>query len=131
MKQGGAWGLRTSRSAPNPDLEVLKTSDNAASVLSIVVDASSVAADSNGLRQLPSGTPMAKSGNQYVPYTDSATQDCAGILVEGIQFPDGTAASDSPGGIWCHGQFFRADRIVGWGTLGAAIRGDLPTCKFG
>lgn len=129
-RQTGAWGLRTSRQV-NAELEVLKTTDNAASVLSIVLDATAVVPDANGVRRLLAGTPVAKSGNQYVKYTDAAAQDCAGILVETIEFPDGTSASDAPTGMWSHGQFFRADRIVGWATLGASIRADLPTCKFG
>jgi hypothetical protein len=129
-KQAGAWNLRTSRSV-TPDLEVLKLPTNAHDVVSIVLDASAVTPDGNGNRKLVAGTPLTKVGNQYRRYTDAATQDCLGILVETIEFPDGTAKSDAVTGMWSHGQWFRADRIVDWAMLGASIRADLPTCKFG
>lgn len=129
-KLGGAWGHQTSRSF-TPELDVLKTSDNAASVLSIVFDAASVVPDGNGVRKVVAGTPVCKVGNQYRQFTDPATQDVAGILVEGIEFVDGSSKSDKETGMWCHGQFFRADRIVGWATQQADIRAGLPTCKFG
>lgn len=56
----------------------------------------------------------------------------AGILNRTERFPDGTSKSDLPSAMWNHGQWFRADRIVGWATGGnaAAIRAALPTCKF-
>lgn len=130
-KLGGAWGHRTSRQV-TPELEVLKTTQGAADVLSIVYDASSVA-EVSGVRKVVAGTPVTKVGNQYRQYTDPATQDCAGILVEGLEFVDDTSKSDVPTGMWSHGQFFRADRIVGWATpaIQSGIRADLPTCKFG
>lgn len=132
-KLGGAWGLQASSSF-TPELEVLKTSAAAADVLTIVFDASSVVPDPvTGIRKVVAGTPVCKVANQYRQYTDPATQDCAGILVEGIEFIDGASHSDKETGMWCHGQFFRADRIVGWATapVQAGIRADLPTCKFG
>jgi hypothetical protein len=53
-----------------------------------------------------------------------------GILVRTERVPDQTAKSDIPSAMWNHGQWFRADRIVGWATDQAAIRAALPTCKF-
>jgi hypothetical protein len=53
-----------------------------------------------------------------------------GILNRTEVFPDGTHRSDLPSAMWNHGQWFRADRIKGWGSNQAAIRAALPTCKF-
>lgn len=130
-KLGGAWGHQTTRSF-TPEVDCLKTSDNAASVLTIVFDAGSVTPDPvTGERKVVAGTPVCKVGNQYRQFTDPVTQDVAGILAEGITFVDGSSKSDKETGMWCHGQFFRADRIVNWATQQADIRAGLPTCKFG
>jgi hypothetical protein len=32
--------------------------------------------------------------------------------------------------MWHHGQWFRADRIIGWAAESTAIKAALPTCKF-
>lgn len=55
---------------------------------------------------------------------------CLGILLRTEVFPDGTSRSDLPSAMWNHGQWFRADRIVDFGTLGASIKAALPTCRF-
>lgn len=127
----GAWNIRTSTSK-GVDLEVLKNPVNAEVADSIVLDASTVAADTDGIRKLVAGTPVSKNvNNQYEKFTGAAGQVCAGILTTTELFPDGTSASDTPAAMWNHGQYFRADRIVGWGTLAATIKAALPTCKFG
>jgi hypothetical protein len=123
-----AWNIRTSRQV-SPDLEILVHQVNVDVAASIVLDAAGAVADSNGELTIKAGTPLKKSGNQYIPCgADGA--GCLGILVRTEKFPDATAKSDLPSAMWNHGQWFRADRIVGWATNQANVRAALPTCKF-
>lgn len=57
-------------------------------------------------------------------------QTVRGILAHAVEFPDGTAKSDTPAALAFHGEVFRADRIVDFATHGGAIRAALPTCRF-
>lgn len=66
--------------------------------------------------------------------TTSAEGDVAqaikGVLAYDVEFVDGTAQSDAPAAMFLHECVFRADRIVDFGTHGAAARAALPTCRF-
>lgn len=126
-----AWNIRTSRTM-TPDLEILVNQVNVDVAASVVLDATAVAPDGNGDRILVAGTPLRKNGTQYQKWVtaDGAGQPIRGILAHTVRFPDGTAKSDAPAAMWAHGQWFRADRIVGWATDQAAIKAALPTCKF-
>lgn len=53
-----------------------------------------------------------------------------GILNFTEYVPDQEAHSDVVSAMWNFGQWFRADRIVGWATDQAAIKAALPNCKF-
>lgn len=67
--QGGAWNIRTSRQR-SADLEVLKSHVNADYMVSIVLDASAVAPDVDGVRRLKAGTLLSKNSNgQYERFT--------------------------------------------------------------
>lgn len=130
-----AWNIRTSRTT-QPDLEILVNQVNVDVAPSIVLDASAVAPDGNGERKLVAGTPLTKVGSQYVKWDPNgggagvANGAILGILNRTERFPDGTSKSDLPSAMWNHGQWFRADRIIGWATNQAAIKAALPTCKF-
>lgn len=127
----GAWGIRTSKPGPHVQLEVLKNPAHAETTASVVVDASTVTPDVNGVRRLVAGTLLSKNvSNQYERFTGAGGQAIRGVLAHDVEFPDGTSQSDEPAGMWCHLQWFRADRIVDWVTHGAAARTALPTCKF-
>lgn len=127
-----AFNIRTSRQV-SPSLEVLVNAVNVDVAASVVLDASTAAPDSNGDLIMLAGTPLRKNGsNQYQKWVtaDGTTNPIRGILAHDVVFPDNTAKSDSPAAMWNHGQWFRADRIVGWATDAAAIQAALPTCKF-
>jgi len=126
-----AWNIRTSRTM-TPALEILVQQVNVDVAASIILDASTVAPDTNGDLVLKAGTPLSKNvNNQYEFYTKGSGQVCRGILSADIYFPDNTAKSDAQATMWCHGQWFRADRIVLGGTAVLAdITAALPTCKF-
>lgn len=126
-----AWNIRTNRSM-TPALEILVQQVNVDVAASVVLDASTVAPDTNGELHLAAGTPLSKNATtkQYERFTKAAGQVCRGILSADVYFPDNTAKSDLPATMWCHGQWFRADRIVDWATLGTDIQAALPTCKF-
>jgi hypothetical protein len=124
-----AWNIRTSRSV-GVDLEILVNAVNVDVAASVVLDASAVVADPvTGELKIVAGTPLAKSGNQYVPCPADGT-GCLGILARTEVFPDNTSQSDLPSAMWHHGQWFRSDRIVNWTTNQANVRAALPTCKF-
>lgn len=128
--QGGAWNIRTSRQTA-ADLEVLKSHVNADYMVSVVLDASTVAADTDGVRRLKAGTLLSKNvNNQYERFTAAAGQVIRGVLATTTEFPDDQAHADAQSQMWNHGQVFRADRIVDWVTHGAAARAALPTCRF-
>jgi hypothetical protein len=128
-----AWNIRTTKQVA-PDLEILVNAVNVDVAASVVLDATAVAPDGNGERTLIAGTPVCKdaTSNQYRKWVtaDAAVTPIRGILAHTVRFPDGTVKSDSPAAMWNHGQWFRADRIVGWATDQAAIKAALPTCKF-
>jgi hypothetical protein len=127
-----AWNIRTSRQT-GVDLEILVHQVNVDVAPSVVLDAGLATADAEGKLHMKAGTPLKKVGEQYGPWVvaDGAAL-CMGILARTEYFPDATAKSDLPSAMWNHGQWFRADRIVGWATAGtpAALRTALPTCKF-
>jgi hypothetical protein len=130
--QGGAWNIRTSRTR-QADLEVLKSSVNADYMVPIVLDASTVAPATDGVRRLKAGTLLSKNvNNQYERFTGAAGQVVRGVLATTHEFPDNLAHSDAQSQMWNHGQVFRVDRIVDWATAGiaAAARAALPTCRF-
>lgn len=130
-----AWNIRTSRQV-TPDLEILVHQVNVDVAPSIVLDAGAAVADSNGELTMLAGTPLTKIGNQYVPWSPTSgaggtpNGPILGILLRTEKFPDSTAKSDLPSAMWNHGQWFRADRIIGWASNQAAIKAALPTCKF-
>jgi len=137
-----AWGIRTTRQVGGY-LEVLYSSANADLKVSIVLDATSVAADVNGDRILKAGTVLTKNAttHQYERYTGTAPQTTAGIagiLATDEVFPTNDTRSDRDSQMWNHGQQFRSDRIVDWatapatgtGTIGAQAKAALPTCQF-
>lgn len=127
-----AWNIRTSRKV-TPDLEILVNQVNVDVAASIVLDASLATVDvADGFLKMKAGTPLKKVGNQYAPWiggTDNAAL-ILGILNRTEVFVDTTAKSDTPSAMWHHGQWFRADRIIGWATYSAGIKTALPTCKF-
>lgn len=129
--QGGAWGQRTSRQRA-ADLEILASQANSDLMDSIVLDSSTVAVDpADGIRRLKAGTLLSKNAsNQYERFTAVAGQVIRGVLATTHEFPDATSQSDAQSQMWCHGQEFRADRIVDWVTHQAAARAALPTCRF-
>lgn len=124
-----AWNIRTSR-VVTPSLEIFRKPPNAQGFDSIVIDATAITAVS-GVRKLVAGTPLTKDGvtNQFKRMT-VGTETCAGILAHDVEVPDGTSSSDLPAALAFHGEVFRADRIVDYGTLGTDIKADLPTCLF-
>lgn len=125
-----AWNIRTS-SVTSADLDIFLLWPNDQGFLSIVLDASAVTADTDGVLRLRAGTPLFKNGsNQYARFTGGAGQTCQGILTRTIEFPDNTAKSDAPAEMAFHSEVFRADRIIDFGTLGATIRAALPRCDF-
>jgi len=129
-----AWNIRTSKQM-SPDLEILVNQVNVDVAASVVLDATAVAPDGvTGERTLVAGTPLKKNATskQYERWVtaDGTTNPIRGILSTTVRFPEGTAKSDAPVAMWAHGQWFRADRIVGWAVDQAAIRAALPTCKF-
>ena len=129
-RQSGAWNLTSSKTV-SPDLEVLASAANADITADVVLDASTVTPDTDGVLRLVAGTPLSKNANnQYEKFTGAGGQVCRGILCETIEFPDNSAAADAPSAMWYHGQVFRSDRIVGWATQSAAIKAALPTCVF-
>lgn len=123
-----AWNIRTSRQV-SPDLEILVNQVNVDVAASIVLDAAGATPDANGELTILAGTPLVKSGNQYIPAPANGA-GTVGILARTEKFPDATAKSDLPSAMWNHGQWFRADRIVGWATNQANVKAALPTCKF-
>lgn len=128
-----AWNIRTSRTF-TPDLEILVHQVNVDVAASVVLDAAAATLDTDGVTLImKAGTPLKKVGNQYQPWVvaDGAAL-CLGILAHTVRFPDATAKSDAPAAMWNHGQWFRANRIIGWAVAGtpAALRTALPTCKF-
>jgi hypothetical protein len=126
-----AWNIRTSRQI-SPDLEILVNAVNVDVAPSIVLDAGGFPLNAAGEREIKAGTPLKKVGNQYVPWVGGTDAGALimGILVSTIKVPDTLTHSDVPAAMWNHGQWFRADRIIGWATYAAAIRAALPTCKF-
>ena len=126
-----AWGIRTTRQVGGY-LEVLYSSANADLKQSIVIDATSVAADVNGDRILKAGTLLSKNATseQYERFTGAGGQAIVGVLATDEVFPTGDDRSDRDSQMWCHGQQFRADRIVDWVTHGTAAKAALPTCQF-
>lgn len=129
--QGGAWNIRTSRTR-QADLEVLKSHVGSDYMIPIVLDATAVAADVDGVRRLKAGTLLSKNSvsNQYERFTAAAGQIIRGVLATTHEFPDALAHSDAQSQMWNHTQVFRVDRIVDWATHGAAARAALPTCRF-
>ena len=128
-----AFNITTSRQT-KPDLEILVHQVNVDVAASVVLDASTAAAMPDGALGWPAGTPLCKDGtsNQYRKWVtaDASVTPIRGILAHTVRFPDNSSKSDTPAAMWNHGQWFRADRIVGWATDSAAIRAALPTCKF-
>lgn len=126
-----AWGIRTTRQVGGY-LEVLYSSANADLKQSIVLDATGVAADVNGDRKLAAGTLLSKNSvtKQYERFTAAAGQVIVGVLATDEIFPTNDVRSDRDSQMWCHGQQFRADRIVDWVTHGTAAKAALPTCQF-
>ena len=126
-----AWNITNGRTM-TPALEILVQQVNVDVAASVVLDASTVTADPNGDLVVKAGTPLKKVGNQYSQWktADGTTNPIRGILSADIYFVDNTTKSDQPATMWNHGQWFRTDRIIGWGTDGAAIQAALPTCKF-
>jgi hypothetical protein len=124
------WNESTSRQF-TPELEIFVLMPNDQGFLSVVLDASTVTPDVDGVRKLVAGTPLAKNANeQYEKFTDDTTQDCLGILAHAVTFT--SATDDQPAGMAFHSEVFRADRIVGWATpaIATAIKAALPTCQF-
>lgn len=126
-----AWNIRTSRQV-SPDLEIFKFTPNDQGFASIVLDATAVTPDADGLRKLVAGTLLSKNTttNQYERFTGDAGQEIRGVLAHSVSFVDGTSKSDQPAAMAFHSEVFRADRIVDWVTHGAAARTALPTCRF-
>lgn len=124
-----AWNVRTSRQV-GTDLEIFKFPPNEQGFASIVLDATAVASGSDGSRKLLAGTLLIKNGtsNQYEKYAGSGT--IRGVLAHPVEFVDGTSKSDAPAAMAFHSEVFRADRIVNFGSHGAAARTALPTCRF-
>jgi len=108
--------------------EILKFPAGLDAIASVVLDASTVAPDANGVRKLRAGTLLTKSGNQYVRFTGAG--NVAGVLGIDVEFADGSANSDTPAPMFFHGCVFRADRIIDFGAHGANARTNLPTCRF-
>ncbi len=127
-----AWNVRVSRQGIKPDLEIFKFPPNAQGFASIVLDAQAVAADANGDRILKAGTLLSKNATtkQYERFTGAGGQTVRGVLAHTVKFPDNTSKSDKDAALAFHGEVFRADRIVDFGTHGAAARAALPTCRF-
>lgn len=104
------------------DVEVSGAGTAADPYIITIVDGE-VSAITAGVDTLTGGTGTVTVGN-------AGAAGILGILNRTERFPDGTHRSDLPSAMWNHGQWFRADRIVGWAANQAAIRAALPTCKF-
>lgn len=131
-----AWNIQTTRSV-TPDLEILAhITGNEDVAESIVLDASAFPLNAAGERELLAGQPLKKSGNQYVPWVGAGnggtdTRDnLAGILNHSERVPDTDSHSDVVSAMWNFGQWFLADRIVGWAGDSVEIKAGLPNCKF-
>jgi hypothetical protein len=129
-----AFNIRTSRTV-SADVDIFKFPTNDQGFASIVLDAATVTADpSDGALRLRAGTPLFKNtSGQYSKFdaaANTAGKVCKGILPRTIEFADNTSKSDAPAELAFHGEVFRADRIIGFGTLGTQIRAALPTCRF-
>ena len=104
------------------DVEVTGSGTAADPYIITIVDGE-VSAITAGPDTLTGGTGTVTVGN-------AGAAGILGILNRTERFPDGTHRSDLPSAMWNHGQWFRADRIVGWAANQADIRSALPTCKF-
>lgn len=95
--QGGAWNTRTSKQT-SADLEVLKHQVNADYMIPIVLDASTVEPDTDGVRRLVAGTLLSKnSNNQYERYTGASAADEVDTLTVDATAGDYTIAADING----------------------------------
>ena len=111
--------------------EILKFPVGPESGWSIVVDASTVASAADGRRVLKAGTLLSKNGsNQYERFTGAGGQAIKGVLAYDVEVGGTDAGWDTPAAMFFHQCVFRADRIVDFGTHGAAARTALPTCRF-
>jgi hypothetical protein len=111
--------------------EILKFPAGLDAIASIVVDASTIASAGDGSRKLAAGTLLSKNGNnQYERFTGAGGQAIKGVLAYTVEVAETSAKSDTPAAMFFHGCVFRADRIVDFGTHGAAARTALPTCRF-
>lgn len=109
--------------------EILKFPSGLEAIASIVIDSSTVASAGDGTRKLAAGTLLRKNGNnQYERFTGTGT--IAGVLAYDVEVGGTEAGWDTPAAMFFHGCVFRADRIVDFGTHGAAARTALPTCRF-
>jgi len=98
---------------------------------SIVIDASTVAPAGDGRRILKAGTLLSKNANnQYERFTGAGGQAIKGVLAYDVEVYGTTANFDTPAAMFFHGCVFRADRIIDFGTHGAAARAALDTCRF-
>lgn len=112
-------------------VEILKFPVGDGAMASIVIDASTVASTTDGVRKLKGGTLLSKNANgQYERFTGAGGQAVKGVLAYDVEVFDESANSDVPAAMFFHGCVFRADRIVDFGTHGAAARAALPTCRF-
>lgn len=112
-------------------VEILKFPVGDGAMASIVLDASTVASGASGERILKGGTLLSKNvNNQYERFTGASGQAVKGVLAYDVEFYDDLPHSDSPAAMFFHECVFRADRIVDFGTHGAAARAALPTCRF-
>jgi hypothetical protein len=111
--------------------EILKFPSGLEAIASIVVDASAVASAGDGSRVLKAGTLLYKNvNNQYAAYTGSSAQAIKGVLAYDVEVGCTDSGWDTPAAMFFHECVFRADRIVDFGTYGAAARAALPTCRF-
>ena len=125
----GAWNVSRDF-VDNASQEILKFPAGLDAIMSVVVDASTVDADTNGDRKLVAGTLLTgpNGDSKYEQYL--GTGDVMGVLADDTKFASGDSSGDQPVAMFFHGCVFRSDRIVDFSTYETAARTDLSTCRF-
>ena len=126
-----AFGARATRKEIG-EVEILLKPVGEDSKESIVLDATTVAADASGRRVLRRGTILIADSTtkKHKKYTAAVGEVIVGILDRTIEFFDGTSRSNKPTAMIIHMAVFDQDMIVDFNTHEAALRAALPTCRF-
>lgn len=127
MPIGGGFNVRRSfglQALPNP--EIFKWPLNTTKIESWVLNAGGVLADVagtyEGRRYLLAGTILSKRvDGQLERYTAAAGQAIYGVLLDTVEFADGTDGSDQPVPVITDQAFFAKNRIIDYATYTVAL----------